>query len=50
MVKGGIDLVDIFDAAREAGRQLIKDGRMRSETLGIISRELVPLKSYISPN
>lgn len=38
--KRGIN--DILDAAREAGKQLIRDGSMKPETLSIISRDLMP--------
>jgi multimeric flavodoxin WrbA len=47
MMKMGISLDDVFEAAREAGRQLVRDGRMSAETLNIVSRELVPLEMYI---
>ena len=47
MMKLGISLDDVFDAAREAGRQLVKDGKMSAETLNIVSRELVPLEAYV---
>ena len=46
-MKLGISLDDVFDAAREAGRQLVKDGKMSAETLNIVSRELVPLEAYV---
>ena len=38
---------DIFEAAREAGHQLVKDGQMSSQTLSIISRPLMPLEKYV---
>jgi len=47
MMKMGISLDDVFEAAREAGRQLVKDGKMSAETLNIVSRELVPLEMYV---
>jgi len=47
MMKLGIVLDDVFEAAREAGRQLVKDGKMSTETLNIVSRELVPLETYV---
>jgi multimeric flavodoxin WrbA len=47
MMEMGISLDDVFEAAREAGRQLVKDGRMSAETLNIVSRELVPLEAYV---
>jgi multimeric flavodoxin WrbA len=47
MMKMGISLDDVFEAAREAGRQLVRDGKMSAETLNIVSRELVPLEMYV---
>jgi multimeric flavodoxin WrbA len=38
---------DIFDAAKDAGRELIQDGKILPETLKIISRELLPLNRYL---
>lgn len=46
MIRGGIVLDDIFDAAKEAGRQLIVDGRMSLETLKTVSRELMPFEQF----
>ena len=37
---------DVVEAAREAGRQLVRDGRISSETLNIVSRELMPMEDY----
>jgi mRNA degradation ribonuclease J1/J2 len=37
---------DIFDAANEAGRQLVADGQMSAETLKAVSRQLMPLEQY----
>jgi len=47
MMKMGISLDDVFEAAREAGRQLVRDGKMSAETLNIVSRELMPLEMYV---
>ena len=47
MMEMGASLDDIFDAAKEAGRQLVEDGEMSSETLSIISRELMPMDIYV---
>ena len=44
MLEGGYPLDDIFAAAKEAGRQLAADGRMSSETLKTVSRNLVSLE------
>jgi len=38
---------DIPEAAKEAGRQLVKDGEMSEKTLNIISRELITLDSFL---
>jgi multimeric flavodoxin WrbA len=43
------NLEDILEAAREAGRQLIKEGNMNPKTLNIIKRELLPLEMYATP-
>ena len=40
-MEAGLSLDDIFDAAKDAGRQLIEDGEMSAETLSIVSRELI---------
>ncbi len=38
---------DIFEAAKEAGRQLVRDGEMSVETLDIVSRKLMSLDVYV---
>ncbi|MBA7603163.1 hypothetical protein ES703_10267 [subsurface metagenome] len=38
---------DVFEAAKEAGRQLVRDGEMAPETLATVSRELIPLEASI---
>jgi len=47
MMKKGLPIGDIFEAAKEAGRQLVEDGEISAETLEVISRELVPLEMYV---
>jgi hypothetical protein len=47
MLKRGIPIDDIFEAAKEAGRQLVKEQKMSTETLDIVSRELLPREMYI---
>ena len=47
MMEMGMSLDDIFEAAKEAGRQLVEGGEMSAETLSIISRELMPLEMYV---
>lgn len=48
LLEMGMSLDDVFDAAREAGRQLVHDGKMSAETLDTISRELMPLDVYMA--
>jgi len=43
----GAPIGNIFEAAKEAGRQLIKEKEMSSETLDIVSRDLLPREMYI---
>ena len=47
MMEMGMAVDDVFEAAKEAGRQLVEDGRMSPETLKIVSRELLPLEMYV---
>lgn len=50
MVKKGTSVDDIFEAAKEAGRQVVVDGKMSPETLTIVSRELLPLEMWARGN
>jgi multimeric flavodoxin WrbA len=47
MLNMGVPVKDVLEAAEEAGRQLVKDGKMPEKTLSIVSRELLPLEMYI---
>ena len=47
MMQGGAPIDDILEAAKEAGRQMIVDGRISGETAKIVSRELIPRDTYI---
>ena len=47
MKERGMPIDDIFVAAKEAGRQLVEDGKMSSEILKTVGRELLPLKMYV---
>jgi len=38
---------DIYQAAKDAGRQLIKDGRMKTQTLENVSREIIPREKFV---
>jgi multimeric flavodoxin WrbA len=47
MMEVGRPVDDIIESAKEAGRQLMKNGKMSDETLKVISRELIPLAKYV---
>jgi multimeric flavodoxin WrbA len=47
MMDAGVSLDAVFDAARAAGRQLVRDGAMSAETLATVSRELLPREPYL---
>jgi len=47
MIEMGAPVNDILEAAKEAGRELVREGEMSSETLKIVSRELMPQEVYV---
>jgi multimeric flavodoxin WrbA len=47
MIEMGAPLSDIFEAAKEAGRQLVTEQKMSQEILDIVSRDLMPREMYI---
>ncbi len=47
MLEMGAPKGDIFEVAREAGGQLVKEQKMSPETLDIVSRDLLPRDMYI---
>jgi hypothetical protein len=47
MLQEGISINDILDAAREAGRQLVAEGKMSAETLRAVSRKLIPQERLV---
>lgn len=47
MLKMGAPVNDVVEAATEAGRQLVQDGTMSPETLRMVSRELLPMETYV---
>jgi len=47
MAEMGAPADDGLEAAKNAGRQLVKDGRMQAEDLEVIGRELIPLEMFI---
>jgi multimeric flavodoxin WrbA len=47
LMADGVHIDDIFRAAKEAGRQLITDGKMSVETLETVSRDLMPGEEFV---
>lgn len=47
MIDSGNQADDVLEAARKTGRELIEHGKMSPKTLNDVSRELVPLESYV---
>ena len=47
MMERGMPVEDVFESAKDAGRQLVEDGKMSPETLKVVSRELLPLEMYV---
>jgi multimeric flavodoxin WrbA len=47
MLEMGAPVHDVLEAARDAGRQLARQGAMSPATLAAVSRELMPLDMYL---
>jgi multimeric flavodoxin WrbA len=47
MVRHGVEIQDVLTAAKNAGRELAKTGKISEENLRTVSRELVPLETYV---
>jgi len=47
MMEMGMPVGDIFEAAKEAGRQLAEEGKMSPDALNTVSRELISLETYV---
>ena len=47
MMEMGAPVNDVLEAAKEAGRQLVRDGKISTETLNAVSRELMSREDYI---
>jgi len=47
MLEMNAGVSDVVEAAKEAGRQLVRDGEMSTETLNTVSRELMSREDYI---
>jgi len=48
MLDQGIPVADVLDAARDAGRQLVENGSISTETLGTVSRPLLSRDQYVA--
>ncbi|HWQ20621.1 MAG TPA: flavodoxin family protein, partial [Methanotrichaceae archaeon] len=48
MLEAGAPVRDVIDAAKDAGRQLARDGRISSETLSTVSRDLMSREMYMN--
>jgi multimeric flavodoxin WrbA len=46
MVRRGYPVQDVFEAARQAGKELACKGKMSERTLQMVRRELLPQKQY----
>ena len=46
MMEEGISLDDIWQAAKQAGHSLVSEGKMPTDDLKTVSRELLPLEMY----
>jgi hypothetical protein len=47
MLEAGAPVQDVLQAAREAGRQLVTDGRISPAILQTVSRDLLPRDLYL---
>jgi multimeric flavodoxin WrbA len=47
MVRNGIPVQDVLDAAKDAGKELARTGRISEKNMKIVSRDLCPLETYV---
>jgi len=47
MVREGLPVQDVLTAAKNAGRELARTGKMGEENLKIVGRELASLETYV---
>jgi multimeric flavodoxin WrbA len=47
MIEMGAPVKDILEAATDAGRQIVRDGKMSPEALSTVSREIIPRDMFI---
>ena len=48
MMDQGMDMSDIFEAAKDAGRQLVRDGKFSPDTLKAVGRDLLSKEQYLT--
>jgi len=46
--EAGVPVDDVFEAAKEAGRQIVKEGKFSQKTLDTVSRDLLPFEGYLN--
>jgi polyhydroxyalkanoate synthesis regulator phasin len=46
LLRAGLAL-DVVEAAKEAGRQLVENGEIGAETVKTVCRELMPVETYL---
>jgi hypothetical protein len=47
MIRKGYPVQDVLEAAKRAGKELAKTGKISEENLRIVGRELVSLEDYV---
>lgn len=47
MVRKAYPVQDVLEAAKQAGNELVRQGRMSKKTMHTVSRELLPLEKYV---
>ncbi len=47
MIDGAMGVQDVLDAAREAGREIVRHGRISERAMNIVSRELLPRETFV---
>jgi hypothetical protein len=47
MVRNGIPVQDVLDAAKNAGKELVRNGKISEKNMKTVSRNLVPLETYV---
>ena len=45
--KMGLPVDDVYEAAKNAGEQLVRDGKIATEVLETVSQELIPREAYV---